>query len=112
MKIHIKENQKQRYKSLKIAEDRREPDWLREADIEDAAVEVDYNGNVKWYDGKWHNGDFRIGVWYNGEWYSGIWQNGVWHGGKFIMGKIWNDAKKAYQYVDSKTFKSKFGVRE
>ena len=106
MKIHIK-----------IAEDRREPDWLREADIEDAVVEVEDDGNVKWYDGKWHNGirhngAWQDGIWYDGKWYGSVWQNGVWHRGKFIMGKIWNDAKKAYQYVDSKTFKSKFGVRE
>ena len=86
MKIYIKENQKQRYKSLKISDGQQEPDWLKEADIEDAHVEINSYGNVIWYNGDWHGGRWYDGIWYNGIWYNGKWDNGLWQNGKWMVG--------------------------
>ena len=97
MKIYIKENQKQRYKSLNIADGQQEPDWLKNADIEDAVVEIDINGNVIWRNGVWKSGGWlgdiwSDGIWHTGEWYNGAWYNGKWYDGERYNGK-WYDGE-------------------
>lgn len=66
------------------------PQWLREADIEWARVEVkDGSGVVVWHDGVWHDGRWHDGEWFDGRWYGGSWHAGVWYGGHWHDGVQW-----------------------
>ena len=65
------------------------PEWLREADTEDAVVEIK-NGIVYWYGGVWRGGVWRDGVWRGGVWHDGVWHGGVWYGGVWHGGE-WYD---------------------
>jgi hypothetical protein len=64
------------------------PEWLREADTNNACVTISENGSVVWYDGVWHDGVWRGGDWYGGLWRGGIWDDGIWHDGVW-RGGIW-----------------------
>jgi len=61
------------------------PQWLRDAETENAIVTIEEGGRVIWYSGVWHGG-----AWHGGDWYSGVWLDGAWHGGAWHDG-VWHD---------------------
>lgn len=63
------------------------PQWLRDADTENAVVET-REGQVVWHDGVWINGVWINGDWLGGVWLGGVFRDGVWHGGDWING-VW-----------------------
>ena len=79
------------------------PQWLKNADTQDADVSVDSCGYVTWLGGEWlrgewrggewrggvwRGGEWRGGVWLRGEWLGGEWHGGEWHGGEW-RGGVW-----------------------
>ena len=77
---------------MKISELENCPDWLREADTENANVEI-IDGAVHWFSGTWNNGTWEGGTWENGTWLGGTWKsggwwNGTWNGGTWKEG-VW-----------------------
>ncbi len=65
---------------MKISELENCPDWLKEADTEDADVDI-FDGVVHWYKGVWWGGTWEGGVWKGGVWEGGTWENGNWERG-------------------------------
>ena len=61
------------------------PEWLRNAETENASYYVNDEGKFTWLDGIWKNG-----TWVNGEWEDGRWENGVWEDGYWKDG-YWKD---------------------
>lgn len=61
------------------------PQWLQDADTEDAVVEI-INGNVIWRSGEWYSGEWRNGVWCDGVWHDGVWHDGIWRNGEWHSG--------------------------
>ena len=49
------------------------PQWLRDADTENAQVELCTCGcgRINWHGGDWLGGVWRGGNWYGGNWYGG-----------------------------------------
>ena len=74
---------------MKISELENCPDWLREADTENANVEI-IDGAVQWCSGTWNNGTWEGGTWENGTWLGGTWKSGGWWNGTWNDG-TWND---------------------
>ena len=72
---------------MKIEELVDAPQWLRDADTENADVSVQ-DGQIVWHGGVWRGGVWRGGVWCGGEWRDGIWCSGVWRGGEWCGG-VW-----------------------
>jgi len=67
------------------------PQWLLDAETQDADVEI-INGFVHWYNGRWLSGRWADGVWYQGSfvagtWESGEWLDGRWAGGEWVSGE-------------------------
>jgi hypothetical protein len=50
--------------------------WVLNADIRNAVVGQDKNGNFVWYSGDWIAGTFESGIWYSGIAYNMEWING------------------------------------
>jgi len=57
--------------------------WILEAEIENALIGQDANGNLQWYSGIWH-----CGRWFGGQWYSGTWRSGQWYDGDWYSVKV------------------------
>ena len=55
------------------------PQWLKDADTDNARVEVSSSGFVTWHGGVWHGGVWRGGEWLGGTWLGGTWLGGTWH---------------------------------
>jgi hypothetical protein len=53
--------------------------WVLQAEISNAILGRDKNGNFIWYSGIWHCGRWFGGTWYSGKWVSGDWYRGVWN---------------------------------
>jgi len=53
------------------------PDWLKNADTENAQVQITEYGRVIWHGGVWHDGFWHDGVWRGGVWHDGFWRGGV-----------------------------------
>ena len=70
---------------MKIEELENAPQWLLDAETENADVEIIY-GRVNWYGGDWRGGHWHGYTWHGGEWRGGTWHNGVWHGGEWMDG--------------------------
>lgn len=90
-----------RYKQLINCTESELPQWLREADIEDAVIEL-CDGQLIWHSGGWGEGKLRDGTWlgdlrqYYGdawlgfiEWRDGEWPDGTWYDGTWYDG-LWN----------------------
>lgn len=52
--------------------------WILEAELENALIGQDLEGNLQWYEGIWH-----CGRWFGGKWYSGTWRGGQWYDGEW-----------------------------
>ena len=52
--------------------------WMLEAEISDATIGLDENGNLVWYKGIWQCGRWFGGTWISGAWLSGDWYEGTW----------------------------------
>ena len=74
---------------MKISELENCPDWLKNANTEDANVEI-IDGVVHWYRGSWKAGTWERGTWHNGTWVNGIWEDGLWKDGLWRNG-YWID---------------------
>lgn len=52
--------------------------WMLEAEISNATIGLDENGNLVWYKGIWQCGRWFGGTWISGAWLSGDWYEGTW----------------------------------
>jgi hypothetical protein len=52
--------------------------WVLEAEISNAIIGLDENGNLVWYKGIWQCGRWFGGTWISGAWLSGDWYEGTW----------------------------------
>lgn len=59
---------------MKISELKNAPQWLLDADTENADVDFDAWNRVFWHGGDWHGGDWHDGVWHGGVWHGGVWR--------------------------------------
>lgn len=64
--------------------------WILEAELEDALIGQDSEGNLQWYKGIWH-----CGRWFGGKWYSGTWRSGQWYGGEWYSVQVDSNPIKA-----------------
>jgi len=63
--------------------------WLKQAEFEDAVVELfDF---LIWKDGVWKSGVWEYGVWEDGRFEGGVWQNGIFNGGVFEHNAEWRE---------------------
>ena len=58
---------------MKISELHNAPQWLLDANTNNADVELN-DGVVVWRGGDWWGGDWRGGVWRGGDWWGGVWR--------------------------------------
>jgi len=70
--------------------------WILEAEIEDALIGQDSDGNLLWYKGIWH-----CGRWFGGKWYSGIWRGGQWYVGDWYSVQVESNPIKAKPSLSS-----------
>lgn len=52
--------------------------WILDAEISEAIIGKDKDGNLLWYKGNWHCGRWFGGTWISGTWVSGDWYYGNW----------------------------------
>jgi hypothetical protein len=64
--------------------------WILEAELEDALIGQDEEGNLQWYKGIWH-----CGRWFGGKWFSGIWREGQWYDGEWYSVDVKTNPIKA-----------------
>lgn len=57
--------------------------WILEAEIENALIGQDEEGNLQWYEGIWH-----CGRWFGGKWFSGTWLEGQWYDGEWYSVEV------------------------
>jgi hypothetical protein len=62
--------------------------WVLEAEISEAILGRDKNGNFIWYSGIWHCGRWFGGTWYSGRWVNGDWYRGIWNSNNTTFGII------------------------
>jgi hypothetical protein len=62
--------------------------WVLEAEISDAILGRDKNGELIWYKGTWHCGRWFGGTWNSGRWVSGDWYSGKWNSFNIVDQKI------------------------
>ena len=70
--------------------------WLLEAEISNATIGQDLNGNLVWYKGIW-----QCGRWFGGTWISGAWLSGDWYDGNWTSKSITDNLLKVR--IDNQT---------
>ena len=77
--------------------------WLLEAEITNATIGRDLNGNLVWYKGIW-----QCGRWFGGTWISGAWLSGDWYDGNWTSKSITDNLLKVR--IDNQTTTDYYSV--
>jgi hypothetical protein len=73
--------------------------WILDAEISNAIIGIDNDGNLVWYRGIWEGGR-----WFGGTWISGTWKSGDWYAGKWTS-KLTSDNLLSVKFDKNQTNK-------